>query len=290
MSNTASAASPTDKGDLIWTVNAEIATPPTGTPHRNTSSQPVSPATATRKTPGHRDVTENDHQTDRSKHRREAAETRCGHDSRTRRPTVARMSTGTDPAPPAGSFKYPHHRARHRQRLMKSGATQRLLRVSMVAEVLGALLSSCGGGAGHPALTSPAPTVTVTVGVTATVTVTSAAPAPSAYPRGGVDTQPDGETWAVRTPAGMGCVFDATTVTCMVSYDSGAAAMRWRVGAAQAEKADALTVPDDAAELAYGARRSAGSWTLQMSQDGITFTHNGTGAHAMFNRAGVQVS
>lgn len=200
------------------------------------------------------------------------------------------MSTGTDPAPPAGSFKYPNRRARHGQMRMKSVAAQRLLHVSMVAAVLGALLSSCGGGAGHPALTSPAPTVTVTVGVTATVTVTSAAPAPSAYPRGGADMQPASDTWAVRTPAGMGCVFDATTVTCMAAYDSGAAAMRWRAGAAHAEKADALTVPDDAAELAYGARRGAGCWTLQMSQDGITFTHNGTGAHAVFNRAGVQVS
>ena len=50
-----------------------------------------------------------------------------------------------------------------------------------------------------------------------------------------------------------------------------------------------MTVPEDGQELAYDTERGAGPWTLQMSEVGITFTHNGTGAKATFSRAGVKV-
>lgn len=132
----------------------------------------------------------------------------------------------------------------------------------------------------------PAVTVTVTVAVTSTVRVPAPSNEPTTYQR---TPAPDAQRWAVRTPAGMACMFDAVEVTCSGNFDSGAAALRWRVGAAAAEPVEDVTVPGDGQDLAYGTQRSAGPWSLDMSEAGITFTHSGSGAKAAFSRAGVAV-
>lgn len=154
-----------------------------------------------------------------------------------------------------------------------------------------AVLAGCSGGDADPA--PEVITVTQTVGVTSTVTV-SATPgaAPSPYQRTPETTAPPppSQQWAVRTPAGLSCMFDQQSVTCSGDYDSGATTLRWRVGAPDSETVQAtVTVPEDGEELAYGTQRSAGPWTLQMAEAGITFTHNDSGASAMFSRAGVAV-
>ncbi len=163
----------------------------------------------------------------------------------------------------------------------------RAVRVAAAAlAAAGAVALSGCGGAEAPADPPPAVTVTVTVAVTSTVRVPAAPSEPTPYER---TPAPDAQRWAVRTPAGMVCGFDSAEITCRGDYDSGATAMRWRVGAAAAEPDEDVTVPDDGQELAYGTQRNAGPWSLQMSEDGITFTHNGTGAKAMFSRAGATI-
>lgn len=158
--------------------------------------------------------------------------------------------------------------------------------VAAVLAAAGAVALSGCGGAEAPAEPPPAVTVTVTVAVTSTVRVPAAPSEPTPYER---TPAPDAQRWAVRTPAGMVCGFDSAEIICRGDYDSGAMALRWRVGAAAAEPDEDVTVPDDGQELAYGTQRNAGPWSLQMSEDGITFTHTGTGAKAMFSRAGVKV-
>ncbi len=111
-----------------------------------------------------------------------------------------------------------------------------------LASVAAVLLSGCTGDA-EPAEPPPAVTVTVTVAVTSTVRVPAAPSEPTPYQR---TPAPDAQRWAVRTPAGMVCGFDAMEITCRGDYDSGATALRWRVGAPAAEPVDvAVTVPED---------------------------------------------